>query len=160
MSIVSSLVSPAVCFSIAALLCLAAAGSLLRPTRASRDRSATPPRSVSKKPTEKGSRRLLASLLTNAIPRSKLSPLAPPSPPSASPATELPVTNRSKEEIDSYGDFPDYAALSGVPLPRPYPEFDIAKALPRPYRPFRWVYHQTMCGCRLPVPCCVSTLSA
>jgi len=50
----------------------------------------------------------------------------------------------STEEIKALGDFPDYATLSGVPLPRPYHEFDINKALPRPYRPFRWAYHQTM----------------
>ncbi|KAI5866327.1 hypothetical protein GGS23DRAFT_617429 [Durotheca rogersii] len=47
-------------------------------------------------------------------------------------------------EIRALGDFPDYAALSGVPPPAPYPEFDIDRALPRPYRPFRWPYHQTM----------------
>lgn len=51
----------------------------------------------------------------------------------------------SIKEIKALGDFPDYATLSGVPLPAPYPEFDIARALPRPYRPFRWPYHQTMC---------------
>jgi len=51
----------------------------------------------------------------------------------------------STEEIKALGDFPDYATLSGVPLPRPYHEFDIKKAKPRPYRPFRWNYHQTMC---------------
>lgn len=51
----------------------------------------------------------------------------------------------SIKEIKALGDFPDYAALSGVPLPQPYTEFDIKKALPRPYRPFRWAYHQTMC---------------
>lgn len=48
-------------------------------------------------------------------------------------------------EVKALGDFPDYATLSGVPLPKPYHDFDIHKALPRPYRPFRWVYHQTMC---------------
>ena len=48
-------------------------------------------------------------------------------------------------EIKALGDFPDYAALSGVPLPKPYHDFHIEKALPRPYRPFRWAYHQTMC---------------
>jgi hypothetical protein len=55
----------------------------------------------------------------------------------------------SIKEIKELGDFPDYSKLSGVPLPKPYPEFDISKALPRPYRPFRWTYHQTMCmyGC-------------
>ena len=54
-------------------------------------------------------------------------------------------TEFSTEEIKALGNFPDYATLSGVPLPRPYHEFDIKKALPRPYRPFRWNYHQTMC---------------
>ena len=51
----------------------------------------------------------------------------------------------STEEIKALGDFPDYATLSGIPLPQPYHEFDIKKARPRPYRPFRWNYHQTMC---------------
>jgi hypothetical protein len=51
----------------------------------------------------------------------------------------------STDEIKALGDFPDYEKLSGVPLPRPYHEFDIKKARPRPYRPFRWNYHQTMC---------------
>jgi hypothetical protein len=41
--------------------------------------------------------------------------------------------------------FPDYASLSGIPLPKAYLGFNITRALPRPYRPFRWVYHQTMC---------------
>ncbi|KAF9891198.1 hypothetical protein FE257_004762 [Aspergillus nanangensis] len=53
-------------------------------------------------------------------------------------------TGFSVAEIKDLGHFPDYAELSGVPLPRPYPEFNIDKALPRPYRPFRWAYHQTM----------------
>jgi hypothetical protein len=51
----------------------------------------------------------------------------------------------SVKEIKALGDFPDYATLSGIPLPKSYPEFDIKKALPRPYRPIRWAYHQTMC---------------
>ncbi|RYP03038.1 hypothetical protein DL765_010616 [Monosporascus sp. GIB2] len=50
----------------------------------------------------------------------------------------------SVREIRALGDFPDYATLSEVPLPRPYKEFEIEKALPRPYRPLRWAYHQTM----------------
>jgi hypothetical protein len=54
----------------------------------------------------------------------------------------------STDDIKALGDFPDYATLSGVPLPRPYPEFDIKRAIPRPYRPFRWSYHQTMCKWR------------
>lgn len=51
----------------------------------------------------------------------------------------------SMEEIKVLGDFPDYATLSGVPLPQPYNAFDYTKAVFRPYRPFRWAYHQTMC---------------
>ncbi|GKT41004.1 uncharacterized protein ColSpa_01185 [Colletotrichum spaethianum] len=47
-------------------------------------------------------------------------------------------------DIQSLGDFPDYATLSGVPLPSPLKKFNIDKAVPRPYRPFRWAYHQTM----------------
>lgn len=50
----------------------------------------------------------------------------------------------SVREIKALGDFPDYAALSEVPLPQANLAFDINKALPRPYRPFRWAYHQTM----------------
>lgn len=56
-------------------------------------------------------------------------------------------TGFSVDEIKSLGDPPDYAELSGIPPPDAYPEFDIDKALPRPYRPFRWNYHQTMCKC-------------
>ena len=54
-------------------------------------------------------------------------------------------TGFSVHEIKALGAFPDYAKLSGVPFPHAYVEFDIDKALPRPYRPFRWNYHQTMC---------------
>lgn len=39
----------------------------------------------------------------------------------------------------------NYFDLTGVPPPKPLPAFDIDNALPRPYRPFRWKYHQTMC---------------
>jgi hypothetical protein len=53
----------------------------------------------------------------------------------------------SIKEVKALGHFPDYATLSGVPLPNPYLDFDIKKAQPRPYRPFRWAYHQTMCEC-------------
>ncbi|KAJ7756863.1 hypothetical protein DFH07DRAFT_958998 [Mycena maculata] len=39
----------------------------------------------------------------------------------------------------------DYFALSGVRRPVPVPhDFDIDLATARPYRPFRWTYHQTM----------------
>jgi hypothetical protein len=50
------------------------------------------------------------------------------------------------KEIRALGNFPNYSALSGIPLPEAYTEHDINKALPRPYRPFRWAYHQTMCA--------------
>ncbi|RMZ75362.1 hypothetical protein DV738_g5524, partial [Chaetothyriales sp. CBS 135597] len=50
----------------------------------------------------------------------------------------------SVAEIKQLGDFPDYSKLSGIPPPEAYRQFDIDKALPRPYRPFRWSYHQTM----------------
>jgi hypothetical protein len=55
------------------------------------------------------------------------------------------ATGISIDEIRALGDFPDYAELSGVPLPEPYTDFNIETAMPRPYRPFRWAYHQTMC---------------
>lgn len=60
--------------------------------------------------------------------------------PSAHTPTEF-----SMAEVAALGDFPDYAKLSGVPLPDAYKQFNIDTALPRPYRPFRWPYHQTMC---------------
>ena len=60
------------------------------------------------------------------------------------PSTFTPM-EISMEDIRALGDFPDYAGLSGVPLPTPYKEFKIEAAMPRPYRPFRWAYHQTMC---------------
>jgi len=73
--------------------------------------------------------------------------------PLTTPLQQLPSmaytpTEFSIEEIQALGDFPDYAGLSGVPLPEPYFTFDISKALPRPYRPLRWAYHQTMCKSR------------
>lgn len=51
----------------------------------------------------------------------------------------------SVRELKALGDFPDYSVISEVPMPQPYLEFDIDRAKPRPYRPFRWAYHQTMC---------------
>src|SRR5450432_3655910 len=54
-------------------------------------------------------------------------------------------TGFSTAEIKAMGDFPPYDILSGVPLPEAYEGFDHTKAIPRPYRPFRWSYHQTMC---------------
>lgn len=51
----------------------------------------------------------------------------------------------STVEVQALGDFPAYDILSGVRLPKAYKDFDPLKALARPYRPFRWAYHQTMC---------------
>lgn len=62
---------------------------------------------------------------------------------------EFTPTGLSIEEIRLLGEFPDYATLSGIPLPAPFENFAIEKALPRPYRPFRWAYHQTMCKCHI-----------
>ncbi|PNS15273.1 hypothetical protein CAC42_8274 [Sphaceloma murrayae] len=59
-------------------------------------------------------------------------------------ANKLTPTGFSVAEINAIVDLPDYGKLSGVPLPEPLPNFDITKAKPRPYRPFRWPYHQTM----------------
>ncbi|KAK5174826.1 uncharacterized protein LTR77_001909 [Saxophila tyrrhenica] len=53
-------------------------------------------------------------------------------------------TGYSVAEIKRLGDFPDYASLSGIPLPTAYEAFNIDTAMPRPYRPYRWPYHQTM----------------
>lgn len=43
--------------------------------------------------------------------------------------------------------YPDYFRLTGVPSPRPLLDFNVDQAKPRPYRPFRWEYHQHMCEC-------------
>lgn len=61
------------------------------------------------------------------------------------PHAEVTATGFSKADIEALGDFPDYETLSGFRLPHAYPEFDIKRAKARPYRPVRWVYHQTMC---------------
>ena len=54
-------------------------------------------------------------------------------------------TGFSTQDIRALGRFPDYSALTGVRYPQPYgPHFDINKAVFRPFRPFRWNYHQTM----------------
>lgn len=55
-------------------------------------------------------------------------------------------TGFSTTDIKALGRFPDYAVLSGVPYPKPCPDFDIQTACFRPFRPFRWAYHQTMCS--------------
>ncbi|KAF5372889.1 hypothetical protein D9758_001713 [Tetrapyrgos nigripes] len=51
----------------------------------------------------------------------------------------LGLGTRSRKQL------PNYYEMTGVPPPTPLPNFDIDKATARPYRPFRWAYHQTMC---------------
>ncbi|KAK3374684.1 hypothetical protein B0H63DRAFT_399290 [Podospora didyma] len=49
------------------------------------------------------------------------------------------------QEIRALGRFPDYSILTGVRHPEPCsPSWDISKAVFRPFRPFRWGYHQHM----------------
>lgn len=94
-------------------------------------------------PSPRGRRKpSISALITNILPLRRGSLASPAT--SAGAAGEQPVIDRSGKEIEAYGDFPDYAMLSGVRLPEPYPEFNIETALARPYRPFRWSYHQTM----------------
>ncbi len=54
-------------------------------------------------------------------------------------------TGFSTMDIKDIGSFPDYSILSGVRRPQPCPDFDIKTAEFRPFRPFRFAYHQTMC---------------
>lgn len=61
-------------------------------------------------------------------------------------------TGFSTAEIKAMGDFPAYDVLSGVSLPQPYLNFNPKTALPRPYRPLRWAYHQTMCKFATHIP--------
>ncbi|KAK0703928.1 hypothetical protein B0T26DRAFT_658307 [Lasiosphaeria miniovina] len=54
-------------------------------------------------------------------------------------------TGFATQDIRALGRFPDYAVLAGVRHPEPVgPGWDIARAVFRPYRPFRWGYHQHM----------------
>ena len=62
-------------------------------------------------------------------------------------ADHVTPTGFTVEEIKQLGDFPDYAKLSGVPLPSAYTDFDLTLAEARPYRPLRWGYYQTMGIC-------------
>lgn len=65
--------------------------------------------------------------------------------------SRLTPTGFSAEDIQVLGPFPEYDVLSGVPYPKPCPAFEIHKAVFRPFRPFRWTYHQTMCKWLSPV---------
>ncbi|KAF2836810.1 hypothetical protein M501DRAFT_939190 [Patellaria atrata CBS 101060] len=122
--------------------------------------SRTPPRSLS--PEKKGSQEPPSPDYSDTLPPSRRFtldsipglkvPLVPEKkrfipldvPYDAVDGTAFTATGFSTDDIKALGDFPDYATLSGVPLPEPYPEFDITTAKPRPYRPLRWAYHQTM----------------
>ena len=50
-----------------------------------------------------------------------------------------------KGQVSGKNKLPDYSKLTGFPAPKPIHHFDIDTAKPRPYRPIRWEYHQTMC---------------
>ncbi|KAK3994277.1 hypothetical protein QBC44DRAFT_262383 [Cladorrhinum sp. PSN332] len=54
-------------------------------------------------------------------------------------------TGFSTQELGALGRFPDYSVLSGVPHPEPVSSsWDVSRAIFRPFRPFRWNYHQHM----------------
>lgn len=151
----------AVYLTLASILIVVSVFALLLPLHASersRDSAATPPRSVSPAPSSEKPRSRppdsavtpsnLVGILANILPVRRgaaAAVVSPPTRPGATPERYLPNTTRTAEAVAAYGRFPDYAALSGVPLPQAYKDFDISIALPRPYRPFRWAYHQTMC---------------
>ncbi|KAI5811321.1 hypothetical protein DFH27DRAFT_21579 [Peziza echinospora] len=74
-----------------------------------------------------------------------LSPLSPSQQgESASPGFPAGHAPKTKEEREAIGKYPDYETLSGVSWPNECKGFDPDRSLPRPYRPFRWKYHQTM----------------
>ena len=52
------------------------------------------------------------------------------------PSVQIPLVNRQR--------IPDYSKLCGMDAPRVIHNFNLAEACARPYRPFRWPYHQTM----------------
>jgi hypothetical protein len=113
-------------------------------------------------------KRTPAAEYTDVFPPSRRSVLAEMLPPAedgfapcdlaATPKPLLPMTSDYRKadpsqyifsgftvgDVKALGDFPDYAKLSGVPLPSPLRNFNVDEAKPRPYRPFRWNYHQTM----------------
>lgn len=146
--------------------------------KARTDGSLTPPRSLSPQQEEPGIAKQSASAYADVFPPHRRAELAECQPlPSAlssklseqepdysqllsdkepvpNVATQrITATGFSVDEIRRLGSFPDYACLSGVPLPEPYHEFNIDKAKPRPYRPLRWAYHQTMCKSLKPLYC-------
>jgi hypothetical protein len=143
------------------ILIILAAASLLYPRRLHRrrdslGRSISPAPEKTRQPEQEDHptrRPSLSAFLTTILPRRVSTSSDTDTSSTSTPRNaELPNTTRTLAEIAAYGPFPDYASLSGVPLPKPYPEFDIARALPRPYRPFRWAYHQTMCPFPFPPP--------
>jgi hypothetical protein len=138
--------------SLGCILILVVAATILFPRRQHRrrdslGRSLSPALEKPHHQQQPTRRRSLAGILTSVLPRriSVTSAASSDTDTHSVPrTTELPNTTRTPAEIAAYGPFPDYASLSGVPLPSAYPEFDITRALPRPYRPIRWAYHQTM----------------
>lgn len=84
----------------------------------------------------------IKSRISGFAPSSSAGCGVPPLEPQTYPAGFRPKT---KVERNQLGLYPDYAALSGVPWPEACVDFDPQRALPRPYRPFRWPYHQIMC---------------
>jgi len=79
----------------------------------------------------------LAILKSQALPTTKAADL--------SRDNQYTPTGFSTQEIRRIGRFPDYSLLSGVRPPAPCAAtWDISKAVFRPYRPFRWGYHQHM----------------
>ncbi|KAH8899067.1 hypothetical protein GQ53DRAFT_363966 [Thozetella sp. PMI_491] len=82
-------------------------------------------------------------LRRNALPSAKTVDLTKGTP--SSRRNIYTPTGFSLQDVKELGKFPDYAKLSGVRHPNPCgPEFDINKAVFRPFRPFRWKYHQHM----------------
>ncbi|KAH6652264.1 hypothetical protein BKA67DRAFT_626947 [Truncatella angustata] len=78
----------------------------------------------------------LEDLKRNQLPTTKVQPLEQ--------KNLFTSTGLLTQEVKALGRFPNYSVLSGVPHPNPAPSFDITKANFRPFRPFRWTYHQTM----------------
>ncbi|KAK5655857.1 hypothetical protein OQA88_5396 [Cercophora sp. LCS_1] len=76
-------------------------------------------------------------LKSHALPSTKAGSLTIPN--------QYTPTGFSTQDIHLIGRFPDYSLLTGIRAPVPVPpEWDVTRAKFRPYRPFRWNYHQHM----------------
>ncbi len=79
-----------------------------------------------------------------------LLPPAPASPDESRLLSPTGFTLRQIRRLLGRAALPDYAVLSGVPHPRPCaPAFVLDRSHFRPFRPFRWRYHQHMALTRL-----------